>query len=345
MEVFRFENSEMLYLLLLIPIFIGLFIWLQAWRKRALKLFGDKKVVSQLLIDVSRSRPILKFIIFLTAFASLVIGLANPQIGSQLEKVKREGIDLIIALDVSTSMNAQDIKPSRMESSKRAISRLVDKLQGDRIGIVVFAGQAFMQLPITTDYSAAKMFLSTINTDIVSTQGTALGEAIKRSMLAFNFEDKRNKAIIIITDGENHEGDVLAEAKRATEKGVRIFTIGMGLPEGGPIPVLNAQGRQTGFKKDKSGNTVVTRLNEQMLQQIASAGNGSYVRANNGSAGLSRILEDINSMEKSEIEAKVFSDYEDRFQYFIGFAFFLLLFEMFILEKKSKMQKIFRLFD
>ncbi|MCF8302776.1 MAG: VWA domain-containing protein [Bacteroidales bacterium] len=343
MEMIRFEHIDLLYGLALLPVFIILF-WLAVrWKKRVLKKFGQYQVISRLMPNATSGRPLVKFILFLLAFGFLVIGLANPQVGSRLEEAERKGIDIMIALDVSKSMLAQDIKPSRLEKSKQAISRLLDRLRGDRIGMVVFAGQAYVQLPITTDYAAGEMFLASVSPDAVPTQGTAIGAAIETSMESFQ-ENDHSKAIIVITDGENHEDDALEQARKAREEGITVYTIGMGLPEGAPIPVYQGD-RQVGFKKDKNGNTVVTRLNESLLKQVADAGDGSYVRANNVQAGLNQIFDEINKLEKKEFETRVFSDYEDRFQYFIGAALLLLIIELLIPSRKSKLAKRFNLFE
>ena len=339
----RFAHSEYLYLLLLIPLFIGLFWAWSRWQKKALMRFGTLKVIHVLMPKRSTSKPLLKFIILLTAYFFFVVGLSDPQVGSKLEKVKRKGIDLYLVLDVSNSMLAEDIRPNRLDRAKMAISRLVDKLQGDRIGIIVFAGHAYKQLPLTTDYSAAKLFLSAVDTKIVPTQGTAIGEAINMAVESFD-DTKHNKAIVVITDGENHEDDAVGAAKAAAEKGIKVFTIGMGLPEGAPIPIYDRNGNRLGFKKDKKGNTVITKLDEDMLRQIAAAGNGSYVRANNASTGLSKVLDDINKIQKQEIETRQFTDYEDRFQVFLVMALILLLFELLIADKKSKLAEKFDFF-
>jgi len=335
MQVFQFASPEYFYGLLMIPLFIIIFVLMLSWRKKALIRFGDMKLVNRLIPDKSNSSAIIKFFMLMLAYTFIIFALANPQIGSKLEKVERKGIDIVIAIDVSNSMLAQDIKPNRLLRARQSISKLIDKLKNDRIGIVVFAGNAYTQLPVTTDYSAAKLFLSTINTDIVPTQGTAIAEAIELATESFD-ENNHEKAIIIITDGEDHEGDAIQAATAAAEKGIRIYTIGMGLPEGGPIPVFNKSGDQTGFKKDLKNNTVITKLNETMLQQIASAGNGKYVRANNAQTGLSIIFDEINQLEKTEFESRVFSDYEDRFQYLLAPALLLLLFEFIILERRGR---------
>jgi len=342
--MFRFEHIEYLYALMLIPFFIALFILYLMWKRRALKRFGEWEVISHLMPWHSVRKQVLKFSIIMLAFGFLIVGLANPQIGSKLEKVQRKGADLVIALDVSNSMLSQDIRPDRLTRAVQGISKLIDKLEGDRIGIVVFAGKAYVQLPITTDYSAAKMFLSTISTQMVPTQGTAIGEAIDLSVQSFR-QDERSKAIIIITDGENHEGDAMESAEAAAELGIKIFTIGMGSPDGSPIPVYDNFGRQTGFKTDREGRTIVSRLDEGTLQQIATVGKGIYVRASTGQDGLSKILDEINALEKQEIETNLFSEYEGRFQYFLGIALLLLILEFIIPEKKSKWANRIKLFN
>jgi Ca-activated chloride channel family protein len=342
--MFRFEHIEYLYALLLIPVFSTLFIMYWIWKKRALKRFGDWEVISHLMPQISGKKHVLKFVILMLAFGFLIIALANPQIGSKLEKVQRKGADLVIALDVSNSMLSQDIRPDRLTRAVQGITKLIDRLEGDRIGIVVFAGKAYVQLPITTDYSAAKMFLSTISTQMVPTQGTAIGDAIELSVQSFQ-EDNRSKAIIIITDGENHEGDVLESAKVAVEKGIKIFTIGMGSPEGSPIPLFDSYGRQTGYKTDRQGQTIVSRLDETTLQQLASAGNGIYVRASTGQDGLTKIIDEINTLEKQEIETRMFSEYEGRFRYFLAISLILLLLEFLVPEKKSKWAGRIKLFN
>ena len=331
--MFRFAHIEYVYLLALIPVFILFFIWLMIWKRKALQRFGELSVISRLLPDMANSKLTLKFVLMMVAWGLLVFVLVGPKTGSRLQNVQRKGIDLIIALDVSNSMLAQDIKPSRIDRAKQAISRLIDKLEGDRIGVIVFAGKAYTQLPITTDYAAAKMFVSTINPGMIPTQGTAIGEAIDLSVTSFG-ESIRNKALVIISDGEDHEGNVLEQAELATSKGIMIYTIGMGLPEGGPIPVYN-NNVQVGFKKDKEGNAIVSKLDEALLKKIASVGKGLYVRATNSATGLNKIFDDINAIQKSEIESKQFSDYENQFQYFLVIALILLILDLFIFERKT----------
>lgn len=339
----RFAHIEFFYLLLLVPVFLLIYWFYNAWRRKALRRFGDLQVVSGLMPRISDGKPIVKFILVILAYIFLVIGLVDPQVGSKLEKVKREGIDLMLVLDVSNSMLAEDIKPNRLERARMAISNLIDRLEGDRIGIVIFAGNAYKQLPLTTDYSAAKLFLSAVDTRIVPTQGTAIGEAIDLAVRSFD-DQEHNKAVIIITDGENHEDDAIGAAAAAAEGGIRVFTIGMGLPDGSPIPVYNDYGYRTGFKKDREGTTVITRLNEDMLRQIAAAGNGAYARANNASTGLRKIFDEISEIEKKEIETKQFTDYEDRFQLYLAAALVLLIIELLIAWRKSKWAERFNIF-
>ena len=311
--------------------------WFMMWRRSALARFGEWAVVRRLLPEASTPKYVLKFVLAMLAMAFLVLTLAGPQTGSKIEKAHRKGIDIMIALDVSNSMLAEDIKPSRLERSKQSIMRLIDQLDGDRIGIIIFAGKAYTQLPITTDYAAAKLFVSTINTDIIPTQGTALGDAIARAVTSFG-ETKNNKAIIIITDGEDHQGSVLEQAEAAAGAGIAIYTIGMGLAEGAPIPVYNGK-VMTGYKKDGSGNVIVSKLDETLLQQIATAGNGLYVRASNSEAGLKPIMDEIGKIQETEIESKQFTDYESRFQYFLAFAILLLVLDLFIFERKTAWMK------
>ena len=340
----RFEHIEYLYLLMAIPVFISLFVLGMYSRIRALKRLGNLNILKRLIPDASREKVIFKFILLNLAYIFLIIGIANPQTGSKLEKIQRKGIDMIVALDISNSMLAQDIKPDRLTRAKQALFKLIDKLEGDRIGIIIFAGKAYTQLPITTDYAAAKMFVSTISTKDIPSQGTAIGEAINLGMESFE-ENKQSKAIIIITDGENHEDNAIELAKQAAGLGIKIYTIGMGLPDGSPIPMVNSYGQEIGYKKDRDGNTVITKLNEVMLQQIAAAGNGDYVRANNTQAGLSKIFKKINALEESEIETRLFTDYEDQFQYFIGFGLLILFLEFFIFDRRTKWASNIKLFD
>ncbi|MGF7139786.1 vWA domain-containing protein [Roseimarinus sediminis] len=343
MEMFRFANPAYLTALGIIPILIVLYIVFRKKRNSALRRFGNPEMLAPLMPNASGARPGWKFFILMLAMAFLITALARPQFGSKLQKIKREGIELIIALDVSNSMMAEDIQPNRLERAKMAISRLTERLTNDKIGLIVFAGDAYTQLPITTDYASAKLFMSTINTSIVPRQGTAIGSAIELGMQSFTPESESSKAIIIITDGENHEDDAVEMAKMAAENNIIVHTIGMGLPQGAPIPVIDANGRKE-FRKDKDGEIVVTKLDENMLQKIAAAGNGTYVRANNTEVGINNIFDEISKMEKSELESRVYSEYNDQFFYFIIVALILLVLEFIILERKNKYLKNVKLF-
>jgi len=339
----RFAHEVYLYALAAIPLFLILFVWIRIRKKRSLKKFGEASMITRLMPDVSGAKAWTKFIVLMLAFAFLVVGAADLQIGSKLEEVKREGVDVMIALDVSNSMNAEDIRPSRIERSKQAISKLIDNLQNDRIGIIVFAGKAFVQLPLTSDFGAAKLFLSSIDTDIISSQGTAIGSAIDLSMHSLDTKDKKHKVLVIITDGENHEDDAIEAAKAARKDGIIIHTIGMGSPQGAPIPIYRNNAR-VGFLKDNEDKVVITKLDESGLRQISKAGDGIFVRASNGDDGLKSILHEITRMEKKNYGSKVFTDYEDRFQYFLGIALLLLVIELLISERKSKWLQNINLF-
>lgn len=341
--MFRFGNPEYLYVLIIIPALILLFGLAQYHKKKALAKFGDMSVIEQLMPFVSKSRPVLKFIFLTIAMVAIIFALADPQFGSKLEKVKRKGAEIIIALDVSNSMLAEDIKPNRLERAKQAISKLVDNMENDRIGLIVFAGDSYIQVPVTSDYTAAKMFLSSINTNIVSKQGTAIGSAIDLAMNSFTPESDMEKALIVITDGENHEDDAIKASELAKDKGITIHTIGMGSPQGAPIPIQKNYG-QTIFQKDKDGNTVISKLDQKTLQDIATAGGGVFIRATNTQTGLNKLFERINSMEKKDMEEKIYTEFEHRFQYLLGIALIFVLLDVFVLERKNKWSKNFNIF-
>jgi len=340
----RFANPEYLWGLLIIPLFILLYLMVSRWKKRAFATLGDKKVVAQMIPQVSFSRPWLKFILFIVAYGFLIIGASDPQIGSKLEEEKKKGADLMILLDVSNSMLSQDMAPNRLENAKRAIAQLIDNLRTDRIGIIVFAGEAYVQLPVTTDYSAAKLFLNTISTNMVPTQGTAIGSAIDMGMKSFDFKDGTGKAMIIITDGENHEDDAVEAAKNAAQKDVMVNVIGMGSEQGSPIPVFQ-NGKQVGFHTDSAGHTVISKLNEDMCKEITAAGQGVYVRATNANAGLNIVMAQVAKVQRKTYDSKSFKNFEDRFQLFVGFAFLLLIVEFFISNRKSLRLSGVKLFE
>ena len=340
--MFRIANPEYLYALVLIPALMLFYWYSRRQRRKALAQFGQKEILAVLMPNASSVRPAIKFTVLLLALASTIIAIARPQFGSQLKTVKREGIELIIALDVSNSMLAEDIQPNRLERSKRAISQLVDKLSDDKIGLIVFAGEAYTQLPITSDYVSAKLFLNSISPQIVPTQGTAIGAAIELGIKSFTPQFVGNKVIIVITDGENHEDDAASAATQAAEQGIIVHAIGMGLPKGALIPDFS--NGQKGFKKDNKGNTIVTKLDEPMLQRIAQAGKGIYIRANNTQVGLNTLFNEVNKMEKTEMESQIYADYDEKFQYFLGLALFLILLDFILLERKNKHLKNIQLF-
>ena len=341
MDSFRFAHPEYFYIFLVLPVLVILFILNRITRSKNLKRFGETELLEQLMPSISTGRPVIKFGIWLLAITCLITALAQPQFGSKLTLTKRKGVELIIALDVSNSMKAQDIKPNRLERAKRAIAKLTDRLKNDKIGLIVFAGQAYVQLPITADYSSAKLFLETITTDAVPVQGTAIGAAIEMGIKSFSPSFQGSKAIIVITDGENHEDDAVGAAKKAHEKGIVVHTIGMGLPQGAPIPLTEGG---SDFLKDKSGSIVVTKLDEAMLSQIAEAGAGSYIRANNAEVGLNNLFNEIEKMQKTEMESREYSEYNDQFPVFLTLAFILILIDFLILDRKNKWLRNFRLF-
>ena len=293
--------------------------------------------------EVSAVKPHMKFILILMALILIIFGIAGPEFGSKLKEVKRKGIEIILALDVSNSMMAEDIQPNRLERAKQAISTLIDRLENDKIGLIVFAGDAYTQIPITTDYSSAKMFLSNINTNIVSRQGTAIGAAIDLASKSFSPSTESSKVIVIISDGENHEGNALEAARAAAEKGIKIFTIGMGSTNGSPIPVAENQMAKD-FRRDRQGNIIMTKLNVQMLSDIARTGGGKYYGATSSRVGLSDLFERLNKLDKEEIDTKVYSEYEEQFPYLIWIALGILIMEFFIVEKKGRLFRNFNPF-
>jgi Ca-activated chloride channel family protein len=342
MQLFRFAHPDFLYLLLLLPVLILLFIVNEFRKKNALKRLGDTNLVKGLIPEMSRIRPVIKFILQLVAVLSGIIMLARPQFGSKIEDVKKQGVEVIIALDVSNSMLAEDIQPDRLTRAKQAISRLVDDLDNDKIGLIVFAGDAYIQIPITTDYISAKMFLSAINPNTVPKQGTAIGAAINLGVKSFSPGDGKSKAMIIITDGENHEDDPLKEAEDASKAGIVIHTIGIGSTNGVPIPMV-VNGKKE-YLKDANGNIVVTKLDEDILKKIALSTNGNYVRANNSNIGLDEIYAQIKKMKKQDLESTMYTEYNDQFQIFTAIALFFLVLDFLIMERRNRRLANIRLF-
>ncbi len=341
--MFRFEHVELLWLLAVLPAFYFLYVLFRWKRKKTLEKFGDLETVARLMPNTSKYKPTVKMILFLFASALFIVGMANPQFGTKLQEVKRQGVEVMIALDVSNSMLAEDLKPNRLQRAKQAVSRLIDKLETDRIGIVVFAGDAYLQLPLTTDYAAAKLLLSSITTDMIETQGTALGAAIEMSMDSFSEDNKKQKALIIISDGENHEDDALSMAKNALENNIIIHTIGMGLEDGAPIPIYR-NGDIASYYKDSDGNTVISKLNAGMLSQLAEVAGGRFTRATLANMELSELLDEIAGMEKQEFGTKEYTDYVSRYMYFILPALLIFIFEFMLSESKNRLLTSMNLF-
>lgn len=342
MQLFRFANTDYLYLLLLHPVLIAFFIINEFRRRKSLKRLGDSALVGKLIPEISKIRPVIKFLLELTAVTAAVIMLARPQFGSKIEEVKKTGVEVIIALDVSNSMLAEDIQPNRLTRAKQAISKLVDNLENDKIGLIVFAGDAYTQIPITTDYVSAKMFLSTISPDMVPKQGTAIGAAIDLASRSFSPGEGKSKAIIIITDGENHEDDPVASAEKASKMGIVIHTIGIGSTDGVPVPI--GTGGKRDYLKDADGSTVITRLDEDVLKKIAVSANGNYVRASNSNIGLDEIFNDIRKMKKEDLESTMYTEYNDQFQIFTAVALFFLILDIMIMERKNRKLQNVKLF-
>ena len=325
-----FAAPHYLLLLLLIPFFfLGMGLWLWG-RRRRLRRFGDEDLVNELMPSWSRGKLWVRTVLLSLAFFFFVIGLSRPQIGAKLKEHKIKGAEIMIVLDVSNSMLAQDYSPDRLERAKLAISRITDKLKDDRIGLIVFAGTSFVQLPITSDYVSAKMFLNSISTESIPIQGTAIGDAISTAVRGFSAQSEHSRAIIVITDGENHEDDAVAAAKQAAEAGIKVYTIGVGSADGQPIP-MNGE-----LLKDKDGNIVVTRLDEETLRKVASAGGGAYVHAGNDEFGLTPIISDIRKMEDEEYNSVVFEEYNEQFMYFLGIALVFFVLEMLVGDRRAR---------
>ena len=330
--MFRFANIEVLWLLASVPAF-ALGYWAYTRHKRRqLEEFGDAALMEQLMPNASRVRPTVKFSIVLVALTLLIIAAARPQFGQSERTEKRQGIEAIVALDISNSMLAEDVAPNRLERAKQMLSKLMDNMVNDKVGLVVFAGDAFIQLPITCDYVSAKMFLNTIKPDLIKTQGTAIGQALNTSIRCFGEQSDASRAIILITDGENHEDDAVAVAKKAKEMGIRVLVVGIGKPEGSPIPLPGTNN----YRKDRNGNVVVSKLNEDMCREIAQAGGGIYVRCDNSNTATKAIQKELDKLGTQEIETQVYTDYNEQFQSFALIALLLLVIDFFIFNRKNK---------
>lgn len=328
--MFEFAHKNWLYAIALLFVYIVVYIYIAIRQKRNLAQFANPALHGYILPNVSAWRSGFKFMVYAIGVLFLILTVADPLWGSKQQEVKRSGIDLVIAVDVSNSMLAQDIKPNRLMAAQRALFQLIDKLNGDRLGLVVFGGQAYTQLPITTDYAAAKLAIDNMSTGMVPTQGTAIGAAIDRAVEGFDKKSKNKKAIIVITDGENHEDDALKAAANAKEEGIVVHTIGMGSLEGAPIPIS-----ANDFKKDKEGKVVITKLNAQALTEIAAEGKGLFVRASTSQVGLNQLYAEINKLQKTDYDSKEFSDYEHQYMYALIPAFLLLLLEVLLNNKRS----------
>ena len=339
--MFRFADPGYLFFLLVIPAMTLIFVVYRLQKRRNINEFGNPDLLKPLMPNVSDSRPVVKFVLQMIALALLIVVLARPQFGTKTEDVKRQGIEVMVALDISNSMMAEDIAPNRLEKSKRILSQLIDNMDNDKVGLVVFAGEAFTQLPITVDHVSAKMFLNSITPKLIARQGTAIGSAIELTIRSFHQKSTASKAIILITDGENHEDNAIEAAKLAKDKGMVVHVIGIGRPEGAPIPIEGTMS----FLKDKGGNVVVSKLNEQMCADIANAGRGVYVRADNTNAATKTITKELDQLAKTEISTTVFSSFNEQFQSFAILALVLLLIEILMFERINKRFSRMNIFD
>lgn len=342
--MYQLEQPIYFYILFAIPVIVVLFLLVLLWKKRVQKRFVDKELLKKLSPNRSLFKSILKVLVLCLAIACLSFALVNPKIGTKLETVKREGVDIVFALDVSKSMLAEDIAPNRLEKSKQIITQIINSLAGDRIGIIGYAGSAFPQVPITTDFSSAKLFLSGMNTDMVSSQGTAINQAMEMAQTFYDDEEQTNRVLFIISDGEDHEGNVSQIAEEAAQKGIRIFTIGVGTLEGGPIPIKE-NGVLQYYKRDQNNEQVITRLGEETLREIAENANGEYIDGSNTKTVVEKVKAILGGMDKKEFEAKQFTDFKDQFQWFLAGALFLLVLDVFLLERKTAWLRKLNLFN
>jgi Ca-activated chloride channel family protein len=338
------DERNYLYLLFILPVLVVIFLINLYWKRKKQREFGDLELLKRLSPERSVFKPVLKLTVMLLALAALIIGLVNPKIGTKVETVKREGIDIVFAMDVSKSMLAEDVAPSRLEKSKQIVSQIINQLGSDRIGIVVYAGSAFPVLPITTDYSVAKMFLQSVNPDMVSSQGTSLDEAIKLSATYFAEKSKTSKLLIMISDGEDHSEGAEAAAEDAKKLGMKIITIGLGTEKGGTIP-LKKNGIVESYQRDNSGEVVITKLNPNSLATIAKITEGGYINGNNTKEVLEYIKNTLDKIQKTEFEATEMADFQSQFQWFLGIGFVLLFLDIFFLERKTRWVRKLNLFN
>ena len=342
--MYQLDAPFYFYGLGILPILWGAYFLVMGWKRRAQNRFAHVGLMEKLSPHRSKFKPAFKLLMLSLGISFLILGLVNPKIGTQLETVKREGVDIVFAIDVSKSMLAEDIAPNRLEKSKRLVSAIINQLANDRIGIIAYAAQAIPQLPITTDYGAAKMFLQALNTNMLSSQGTALDAALDLSGTYFDDEDQTNRVVFLISDGEDHSEEGASAAQRAANMGIRIFTFGVGTDEGSPIPIKR-NGVVESYKKDMKGETVITKRNPVILQEIAEAADGEYVDGNDTQAVVDFVAETLKNMDKKEFEAKKFVSYKDQFQAFLFAGFLLILLEMFLFETKTKWVQRLNLFN
>lgn len=342
--MFRLDEKIWFWTLLVIPVIVLLFILVQVWKKSAQKKFANSTLLKRLSPNQSLFKSVLKLIVLSAAFLFLSLALVNPKIGTKLETVRSQGVDIVFAVDVSKSMLAEDIAPNRIEKSKQLVTQIINSLGSDRVGIIAYAGKAFPQLPITTDYAASKMFLQNMNTDMMTSQGTAIREAIELAKTYYDDEEQTNRILVIISDGEDHEGDAASIAEEANEQGIRIFTIGVGNEKGGPIPIKR-NGIILNYKKDRNGETVITKLNEDTLKEIAEEANGVYINGSSTNEVVETIKELLDKMDKKEFESKQIADFKDQFQWFLGFGILFLFIDIFLLERKTEWLKKLNLFN
>lgn len=342
--MYQLEEKIWFWALIIIPVIIVLFLMVQLWKRHVQKRFASERLLKRLSPNRSIFKSVLKLIVLCLAFGCLAIAMVNPKIGTKLETVKREGVDIVFAVDVSKSMLAEDIAPNRLEKSKQLVTQIINNLASDRIGIIAYAGKAFPQLPITTDYASAKMFLQSMNTDMLSSQGTAIDEAIQLARTYYNDEEQTNRVLIIISDGEDHNNIATDAAEEAADEGIKIFTIGVGEEKGSPIPIKR-NGIVLNYKKDNQGETVITKLNEETLIEIAEEANGEYIHGNNTNEVVETIRDILNKMDKTEFEAKQFAEYKDQFQWFLALGIFFLCIDIFLLERKTEWLSRLNLFN
>ena len=343
--MYEIEEPQYFIYLLIVPVLFSLFLLISFWKKRTQKRFAKIELLNKLTPQRSLFKSYLKMIVFLVGLSFLIVSLTNPKMGTKLETVKRQGVDIVFALDVSKSMLAEDIAPNRLEKAKQIISKIIDKLGSDRIGIIIYAGNAYPLLPITTDHSAAKMFLQSANPNMVSSQGTSINDAIALANTYYNNDEQTNRFLFIISDGEDHQEDVSSAISQATKDGIKTYTIGVGNPEkGAPIP-LRENGQVVGYKKDRDGEVVLTQMNEETLKFIAEEGNGDYFLGNRTQKTVDYVEDILTKAEKSEFETKQFSDYKDQFQWFVAFALLFIIADAFMLEKKTKWIQRLNLFN